>query len=276
MSKFKSEVSGMMSIIKWEIRSQRWSILWWIIGIAVFITINLWVYPSFRDQADQLNQSFNQIPESMRNMLSDTGEFLSPVGYLSGQVFYLMLPMIFSVLTIGLGASLIAREEQQKTIELLLARPISRGKLLLGKALAGLSIATGIGVVTGLVCMLEAAIIKFEGVSIFDVFIATMVSLILSILFGMIAFTFTSMGAFGRGASIAIASTFALGGYIISSLDKTVTWLQEPAKAFPYHYFKPAQTLEGNGIGYAPLTFLAIILVLTFVSWIIFRRRDIE
>lgn len=209
-------------------------------------------------------------------MFSDTGDFLSPIGYLSSQVFYLMLPMLFSFLTISLGSSLIAREEQQKTIELLLARPISRGKLLLGKALAGLSIATIVGLATGLVCVLEVAIIKFEGVSIFGVFMATIISLVLSLLFGVIAFTFTSMGAFGRGASIAIASLFALGGYIISSLDKTVTWLQEPAKVFPYHYFKPAQALGGNSVGYAPLIFIAIILALTFVSWIIFRRRDIE
>lgn len=269
-------VRGMVTIIKWELRQRRWSIFWWIVGITAFISLNISTYPMFKDQAVELEASLSQMPESMRNLFSDTGDFLSPAGFLSSQIFYLMLPLILSVLTIGLGSSLIAREEQRKTLELLIARPISRGRLLVSKAIAGFSIASIVGITIGVISSIEVAFIGFEGVSTLGVFAATLLSLVLALLFGVIAFTFTSMGAFGRGASIAVASLFALGGYIISSLDSTVTWLQTPAKLFPYHYFKPGRLLEGNGIGYAPLVFIVIILVLLFISWIIFRRRDID
>lgn len=270
------KIATMWPVIKWEIRSRRWSILWWIIGIAAFVTINLAVYPSFRDQAAELDKTFSQMPQSVRDLFSDTGEFLSPTGYLSSQIFYLMLPMLFSFLTIGLGASLIAREEQRKTIELLLSRPISRGKLLLGKALAGLAVSLVIGLATALICILEVQIIGFEGVSIWGVLAATGLSLLLALLFGAITFTLTSMGAAGRGASIGVAALIAIGSYVISSLDETVKWLQTPAKALPYHYYKPGNILEGIYQPWPIVIFGVIILTLVFVSWIAFRRRDID
>lgn len=268
--------SGLLTVIKWELRSRRWSIIWWIIGIALFVSINISVYPTFRDQSAQLNESLNQLPESMRQMFSDTGDFMSPVGFLSSQVFYLMLPLLFCFLTIGLGSSLIAREEQRKTIELLLARPISRGKLLLGKALSGLTISAIISTVVGIICMIEVAAIGFDGVSIMGVFLATMMAMLFGLLFGAIAFMLTGMGAFGRGASIAVASLLALGGYVISSLEVTVKWLQGPSKLLPYHYFKPGKILEGHFPVAVAAVFVVVILAAILVAWISFRRRDIE
>ena len=266
----------MFSIIKWELRSRRWSILWWIVGIAAFISLNLSVYPSFRDQAAQLNQTFNQMPQSVRDLFSDTGDFLSPSGYLSSQIFYLLLPMMFSFLTVNLGASLIAREEQNGTLELLLSRPISRGKLLAGKALAGLSIALIVATVVGLISMAEVALIKFDGISSLYVFITTLLCMLLALLFGAIAFALTGMGALGRGASIGVAALFGLGGYVVSSLDGTVTWLRTPAKLLPYHYFTPGQVVEGHLSVVPNIIFGAIILGLVGVAWMAFRRRDIE
>lgn len=266
----------MFSIVKWELQSRKWSIVWWIVGITAFITLNLSVYPSFRDQADQLNQTFNQMPQSVRDLFSDTGDFLSPVGYLSSQIFYLLLPLLFSFLSVGLGASLIAREEQRHTIELLLSRPISRGKLLFGKALAGVAVTSVVALVVGLVSMLEVALIHFKGVHTIDVLLVTLLSMLLSLLFGAIAFTLTSMGAVGRGASIGIAALFGIGGYVISSLDNTVAWLRVPAKLFPYHYFKPGTVLEGHFAIKPTLAFAGIIIVLAIIAWVAFRRRDIN
>ena len=272
----KFSTPNMRTIIKQELRSRRWSMLWWVIGISAFNVINVAVYPSFRDQAEEYNKIFEQMPKALVDMFSDTGDFMSPSGYLSGQIFYMLLPLIFCVLTIGLGASLIAREERNKTIELLLSRPISRGKLLLGKALAGLSVAGIIGLGSGLLLALMIAVIGFEGITFPNVMLATFMTLLMSLLFGYVAFMLTAMGAFGRGASIAVASLVAIAGYVISSLVGTVHWLSGPAKAFPYHYFKPGRILEGQFSVRPALVFSLAIAVLIFVSWVSFRRRDLD
>ncbi len=265
-----------LAIIKAELKQRRWSTIWWIIGIGVFLTLVLAVYPSFRDQAATFDKTFNNFSDSAKALFTDTADFFSPVGYLSSQAYYLMMPLLFGFLAIGMGASLIAREEQNKTIELLLSRPVARGKLLLAKAGAGTIILFIVGIAMAILGAVEVAIIGFAGVRAIDIFWVTFASLLLSLLFGSVAFLLTAMGRFGRGASIAVATLFALGGYIISSLDQTVKWLQWPAKFFPFHYYHPADIMYGH-VTYATMFwFFAISVGLLVLSYIAFRRRDIE
>lgn len=264
-----------IAIIKGELLRRRWTTIWWITGIAAFITLTLAVYPTFRNQSAQIDQSLQQIPKSAKSLITDTSDFLSPVGYLSSQVYYLLLPLLFSILAIALGSSLIAREEQRHTIELLLARPVSRAKLLLGKAAAGLIVLVRVGAATAAISVLEVWIIKFDGVHLADILLVTLMSLILALLFGAVAFTLTATGSLGRGASIGVAVLLGLGGYIISSLEKTVTWLRWPAKFLPFHYYHPADILNGHFTGWEALGMLAVAGALIALATVAFRRRDI-
>jgi ABC-2 type transport system permease protein len=187
-----------------------------------------------------------------------------------------MLPMLFGIMAIGLGASLIAREEQQDTIELVLSRPISRTSFLAGKALAGLLIIIFTGLVTATITAIGIRAFGFETVSMTNAALACAVSILLSVLFGMVSFTLTAMGHGARLASVGIASLFALGGYVISSLDETVRWLRFPAKLFPYHYYHPSDILSGQFTPNEVIGMAAAIAILGVISWIAFRRRDLD
>lgn len=264
----------MFAIIKWGLWQRRWFIFWWVLGIVVFIAINLSVYPTFKTQSAQYNQVFSQMPASMKELFSDTGDFFSPIGYMSSQVYYLMLPLLFSALSIGLGSSLLAKEEQAGTLELILSRPISRSRVLLGKALCGLAVLGGIGAITALSVVILASITGFD-ISIIRLVLATGMSLLLATLFGAIAFMLTAVGRSARTAAIGISTLIALGGYIISSLDGTVKWLRWPAKLFPFHYYKPSEILGGTATWYAAAIFALVIIGLTILSVVAFRRRDI-
>jgi len=265
----------MIAILKAELRKRKWSTLWWVVSIVAFLTLVLAVYPAFRDSANQLDKSLQAIPESARNLFTDTADFLSPVGYLSSQAYYLLVPLLFSFLSIGLGSSLLAREEKDLTIELLLARPISRTRLLLGKALAGLTILLIVGLITALAGMILAGIIGFKGVSPISVFNVTMMALDFSLLFGALAFVLTAVGKFGRGAAIGAATFLAFGSYIASSLDKTVKWLEPVAKVLPFHYYHPAEILRGGSFWGEFLGMLVVSVVLVVLAVFAFRRRDI-
>jgi ABC-2 type transport system permease protein len=234
------------------------------------------VYPSFKDQAAELDKSLAQLPDTAKALFSDTPDFLSPVGYLSSQIYYLMLPLILSILSIGLGASLIAREEQEHTIELLLARPISRTGLLVGKALSGLAILVIVSCVNLAVTIPAVWWAGFDGVSASGIIMVTLVCLVLSAIFGTLAFALSAIGHSAKSLSLGIAALVALGGYIISSLESTVEWLRWPSKLFPYHYFHPSEIIGGDFTTKSFVGFIAAVLVLGVVAWIAFRRRDID
>lgn len=262
-----------LAIIRWELWQRRGSIMWWSIGTAAFITVNLAFYPSFKDQSEQLAEAMSQIPDSAVSLFSDTGEFFSPVGYLSSQVFYLMLPMLLGILSISLGSSLIGREEKENTIELLLSRPVSRGNLLLSKATTGLIIVMGVGLVATIVTVGLAKIVKLE-VPSSGVFMASLACIVLALSFGAVAFLISSFGR-ARIASVGIATLYALGGYIIASLIDAAQWLKWPAKLFPFDYYQPAAIMNSTYNWWNLAAIAAVSIVAITVSWFVFSKRDI-
>jgi ABC-2 type transport system permease protein len=230
-------------------------------------------YPSFKDDAEQLQKSFENIPDSAVQFIGGSTDFFSAIGFLNSQIFFLTLPLLLGILAISLGSSLLAKEEQDQTIEALLARPISRSKLLLGKALAGVFILTFVTLIGLLTTILSAKFVDLE-VSASKISLVTFVCFLLALSFGAIAFIFTSTGR-ARGASIGIATTVALGGYVISSLAGTVDWLRVPGKLFPFDYYHSEAILRGTYNWANILFFIALIAVLGILSWTIFRKRDL-
>lgn len=265
----------MKPIIKWTLHQRRWSIFWWCIGIVAFIFINLVFYPTFKDQASQFNKTFEQLPQTARQLFTDTGDFFSPIGYLSSQIYYLMLPLLLGVLAISLGSSLIGKEEREGTIEMLLARPISRSKLILSKSLSGVSILIFVGLVCSLFITLMCRLVNID-VSLLNTFLAGMTAVVLAASFGAIAFTITMLGRGAKAASVGLASLIALGGYILVSLSGTVSWLHWPAKFLPFNYYHSSELLRGTYNWANLLYFAALIAGCAVISWAAFRRRDIN
>lgn len=267
-------MKGYTAITRWTLWQRRWSSLWWIIGIVGFMVLILAFYPPFRDQAVKLDQTINkQIPSSARAFISDTPNYFSPVGYLSSQIYYLVLPILLSILSIGAGSSLIAKEESTGTIELLLARPLSRAKLLAGKFSAGGLILTAVSLFAFISALIMAHIVNLP-VGTLPLFITTLDCLVMAAAFGSIAFMITTIKK-ARRASIGLAVLIALGGYIINSLASTASALKWPARFMPFHYYHASDMLKGHYRWEDFAVMGGIIAACLIISWVSFRRRDI-
>lgn len=264
----------MWTVVKWTLWQRRWSIGWWTLGVVAFIVLELAFYPTIRDQAGELEESFARLSDSAMALFSDTGDFFSPVGYLSGQVFYLMMPMLLGVLAISAGASLIGREEREGTLELLLSRPVSRGKLMAAEALTGTLIIMFVGVVGTVAASIAARLVNLP-VPFDNILLAGLAASLLALSFGAVAFTITMLGRSARSASIGVAALVALAGYLISSLATTVDWLLWPAKFFPFDYYHPAEILNGTYNWLNIVIIIGLIGICGFISWRAFRRRDL-
>jgi ABC-2 type transport system permease protein len=265
----------MKQIAKWALWQRRWSIFWWAVGIVFFIFLTLIFYPTIKDQTAQLDKSFEQIPQTARQLFTDTSDIFSPVGYLSSQIFYLLLPLLLSIFAINLGMSLIGKEERDNTIEMLLARPVSRGSLVLGKAWAGLKAMVIVGLIAAIFTAVMSRLVNLS-VSFWYILEAALVAALLGLCFGAIAFMLSAMGRAGRALSIGVAAAFGLGGYIIVSLASSVSWLKWPAKIFPFNYYHAAELLTGRYNFVNLVYFVCLIAGCLLVSWLTFRRRDLS
>lgn len=265
----------MNAITAQVLKFRRWSTLWWSLGASLYILLVNSVYQNFlTSQQNNVSQTLQQLPDTLRSFVSIKSDFMTPAGFLSSEPYYVLLPIIFIILAIGLGGSLLASEERGATLELLLARPVSRSRLLLQKALGGLIILVLVGVITGVVMTVTTRLFDMD-ISIAYLWEAQLMLLLLATLFGTLAFMLTALGRSARKTSFGITALLALGGYVLTSLEQQVEWLRWPARLLPYHYYNPSDTLTGSFDWKVAIGYIVVILVLGCIAWSSFRHRDI-
>jgi ABC-2 type transport system permease protein len=262
-----------MTIVGNELHRRRFYMLWWSLGIIALVVFTVLAYGSVRDQADQLNKAFGDLSGNIGSFVGTTDMF-SPSGYLNSQLYYITLPVLFILLSVTLASSLLNKEESHHTLELLLARPVSRTSLLIAKALAGATVIAILGIVTA-VSIVACAWAVHIGIPVGYLLLATAAMVIFSAAFGMVAFMLYAASGATRRMSAVLAIILSFGGYILSSVSGLVHGLGWVAKLVPYHYYDPGAILGGKLSHGLVMYVVAIYLV----SWLVaiwgFRRRDI-
>ncbi|HET9850579.1 MAG TPA: ABC transporter permease subunit [Candidatus Saccharimonadales bacterium] len=265
----------MRPVIAQEFKQRRLGILFWCLGSVIYTLLVTAVYKSFvTNQTVNLGQTIQKLPDTVKSFTSITSSFNTPSGFLSSEPYYVVLPIIFLVLAISLASGLLAREEAGKTLELLLARPLGRGRLLAAKALAGILILAVVNIVAGLAMTILTRVFGIHiGVGL--LWEAQAMLYLLALLFGALAFMITAIGRAGHSAALGIAMLLAIGGYVLTSLEGAVHWLHTPARLLPYHYYQPAKILNGTFTTRPAIGFAIIALIFGIIAWLAFRRRDI-
>ena len=112
------------------VERRRW-LVGWSIGIVVLVVLTLAFWPSFRDQADEMNDMMDNLPESVKSLIGMGGGLdpFSPVGYLSSQIYAFMLPLLLAIAGISVGASL-AGDEERGLLETVFVLPATRRRVL--------------------------------------------------------------------------------------------------------------------------------------------------
>jgi hypothetical protein len=112
-------------------------------------------------------------------------------------------------------------------------------------------------------------------ISLVGVAFAAFLASLLALLFGMVAFTIAATGRFSRGVSLGVAALVGLASYILTSFEGQVQWLSWSAKLLPYHYYNPPEILHGSLSWLVAAWYGVIIIMLGFIAYLFFRRRDI-
>ncbi|WP_280233849.1 ABC transporter permease subunit [Nocardia cyriacigeorgica] len=243
------------------LKDQRRGLIGWSAGLAVVPTLYLPSYESLKEQGS-LDIQQNSMYDAMG--LSD---FASGTGFLNSTVYSLMgllLMLIFAV-TIATRS---ATQEENGTLDLLLAQPISRNSLLLQRFAA---LATQIAIVTA---VLTVSVIAGANAGKLDVetgnIIAASAGLgLLALLTGTVALL-VGAATGKRSLALGVAALLAVGGYLANNLGGD--WLR---KLSPFYYANGDSPLVNgwNGMHLAVLAAAAAAaLVLAVVS---FDRRDL-
>lgn len=256
------------------LRMARRSMLWWSVGIVALVALMVAVYPSVRDNPamDAILESYPELVQAFV-AFGGTLDYTSPAGYLGAELFSMMLPLLFIIAAIVAGSKAIAGEEEAGTLDLLLAMPLSRTRVLLEKT-AALAVEM---VLLGAVLFASLAIgTRAAGMDVgvgalaaasFDVVALAWVYGALAVLLG---------AAIGRRAIAGgIAAALAVLAYVLNALAPLVDAL-EPLRPYSpwYHYADSAPLTTGlDPVNVGVL--LAIAAGLVVIAPFLLRRRDV-
>lgn len=263
----------MKAVIAWELKRRRMLIVWWTLGIASLIAVTVMAYKAIGHDAKQLDAVFNSISSSAGGFFGGS-DFFSPVGYMSSQIYYILLPILVIVLSTTLAAGLMNRDENDGTVEYTLARAISRRRLLCAKAIVGLVVIAAVCLLTYGVTAVTVGIANIK-INQMDLLITHLLSFAFSASFGAVAFALMAVSQLTRKMATSIAIVLAFGGYVVSSLAGLVHWLETPAKFMPYHYYDTVSLLGGHIERGLVVYLVGVFIVAGTIATIGYARRDI-
>jgi ABC-2 type transport system permease protein len=248
--------------------------VWWVLGLAAYVAMVVSVYPTIRDNTE-LEQLMEQYPEALKAFFAFGGQldFTSAAGYLGGELFSFMIPLLFLVAAVGNGAAAIAGEEERGTLDLLLTTPLSRRRVALEKLGAiGVEL-IALGLALWLALWLGARAIGME-LSAADLAAATADVVLLATAYGAIAFALGA--ATGRkGVAIGVAIAAAVAAYLVNSLAPLVEALEPLRRISPFFHYAASDPLRQGLDPWHALFLVAVGAGAALIGVVLFARRDV-
>jgi len=237
------------------------------------VGIQLSVYPTVRSSAAGLSTFLDNYPEALKQVFR-MEDYTSGAGFLSTELFSMMLPLIFISIGASWGANATAQEEERRTADILLTLPISRERILAIKITTAMLSQVLLAVVTVLTLVIG---IRFVDLSLgtSKIVAGALTGALLGILFNAVA---TFMGAAWGKRSVALGGAIglAIAGFLFFSLAPLVDTFDRITPINPFQWTLGSRPLfDGIDVGYTVLS-LVLSLVLYGASLAVFRRRDIQ
>jgi ABC-2 type transport system permease protein len=256
-------------VLRRTLRDLRRPMIGWAGGTVLLVAVMAAIWPSVHDLLS--TELLAAYPEAMQQLF-DLQAMNTGAGFLNAELFSIMLPALFIAYGIGRGARLVAGEEQDGTLEVVVVSPATRTHILLEKA-AALAIGVVVLGVVLLVTTLLASAVTDMGIPVAHAAIGTLSMVLLGLEHGWLALA-VGAATGRRGVALAVAATFTAGGYLLhvagALLDAIEPW--QPLSPFTQ------AIAEGPVSGTVPLGFAWLALgavVVLAVAVPVFDRRDL-
>ncbi|MGA0123179.1 MAG: ABC transporter permease subunit [Gaiellales bacterium] len=257
-------------VLRKTLRDLRWALVWWSLGVFAVVLLMAALWPSVRDvYTTELLQAY---PEELQEVFN-FGDAMDGATYLNIELHSMILPVLFGVFAIGRGARLIAGEEQDGTLEPVVASPVPRWSILLQKGI-GLAVAlVALGIVLGVATLVGSAVGDL-GIPARQAFVGALAMVLLGLYAGATALA-VGAGTGRRGVAIASAGLILVGGYLLHVIGAILPAVEPWRAASPF-----TQAIDAGPVGdvvpwgFALLAGTAVALVAASVG--VFARRDLR
>ena len=261
-----------MKLLASELRLRQTSLVVWVASVFALVAMITAFYPQIRSDPS-LNSIYATMSPAMQALLGGSN-LTSPAGYLNTQVFAFFLPAVLLVFGLGRGSASIASEEEERTLDLLLAQPVPRWSAYLQKAAAVTIGITALTLATWVILAALNTAVKFDlpAANLAAVCLQMgLFALALSLAAQAIA---AATGRRGYGLSVVAGYTFV--SYVIYGLSATVTWLQNVRPLMLWRWYLLNDPLV-SGFSWPDIGVLIGVCLTALVGGMFFfSRRDLR
>ncbi len=264
-----------MNIFIREIKANSKSLIIWCIAMIFVVISGMAKFSAMGTSGGATNQLLNQMPVSLKALLG-LGTFdLSKVSGYYGILFVYILLMA-TIHAGTLGANIISKEERDKTTEFLLAKPVSRNRIITDKLLASLVNIVILNVVTLVSSLLVVKSFNtLESVNK-GILMLMIEMFILQILFFSIGTAISAIIKKSKSATNYVTSLLVVT-YLLSVIININNKLFNLKFLTPFKYFDTSQLLYGKGFNAAFLILSTLIIVIGLsLTYVFYKKRDLN
>lgn len=255
--------------------SRRNSLLWYSIGMVLLVGIVVGVYPTVREGADTFTQLMEAMPQGLMSFFgsSEITDFLEPAGFINSRVNASIGAVVLAVYAISLGTGAVAGEEDRRTMDLILATPMPRYRIVLERFAAMMTLVFVVAAVVLAVMVVGNPIVDL-GFSLPNMVASNLGLALLALVFGSLALAVGGLTG-RRGVTVGVAAGVTVATFFINGLAELVDWLQGLQKLTPFYWLQQWDPLND---GFATGTIaLMVVVIAAFVAIAVwgFNRRDV-
>jgi ABC-2 type transport system permease protein len=262
-------------IFKREIKRSRKSLIIWSIVLGGLILMLLSIYPQFAEQQQGMTELLEAYPESMKKAFGmDQLNFGTLIGFYGIEI-YMMTTLLGSIYAVMLASNILAKEENEKTIEFLLSKPVTRSQIVTQKLLSvivNILILNGISTIVSLIGFQFA---EDANVPVKTFTLLVTATILLHLTFATIAFMFSSLMRKTRNI-LSVSLAVVIITYFMSVFSGVSEDLDILKYFSPFKYFDAANIINENKLEPLYVFLMAtIIMISILVAFMIYRKKDI-
>ncbi len=238
-----------------------------------FSVIGLMFAGLFDSMKHQIEEFSSITPDGVEAIVGDLMTAGTPEGWLSVELFAIFVPLGLSILGIIYGSSLIGREEDSGTLELILASPTTRTRVAIEKFLALAKLLAVPPLMLFGAIYIGSLVFPFKP-DMWHILGACASGWILGLAFGAITFAVQAVTG-KRGVASGVGAGLFTATWLLSIISRILDdWKDYEVYSVFYYYNNPGILVDG--MDWTRIFVLVVIAIVGFAVAIIgFNRRDI-